>query len=176
MNNFKKVFIILLVLTILLGIKDYKIINELVNYDDAEELLEIIKTVNITYNSIPDFEILFYAKDSTESYKVYTILDKSETDKYDYNIYGYNGIVNIKIDGNEYSLKEALLENKITMEEIIGKANKDEKDRKITAKMYKDGGSMEYYYDNYTIIKFATLSGNRDVYIGTKDLRLTDIP
>ena len=176
MNNFKKVFIILLVLTILLGIKDYKIINELVNYDDAEELLEIIKTVNITYNSIPDFEILFYDQDSTESYKVYTILNKSETDKYDYNIYGYNGIVNIKIAGNEYSLKEALLENKITMEEIIGKANKDEKNGKITAKMYKDGGSMEYYYDNYTIIKFATLFENRDVYIGTKDLRLTDIP
>lgn len=151
-------------------------INKNIALVNAEELLEIIKTVNITYNAIPDFEILFYAKDSTDSYKVYKILDNSETDKYDYNIYGYNGIVNIKIDGNEYSLKEALLENKITMEEIIGKENKDEKDGKITAKMYKDGGSMEYYYDNYTIIKFATLSGNRDVYIGTKDLRLTDIP
>ena len=151
-------------------------INKNIALVNAEELLEIIKTVNITYNAIPDFEILFYAKDSTDSYKVYKILDNSETDKYDYNIYGYNGIVNIKIDGNEYSLKEALLENKITMEEIIGKENKDEKDGKITAKMYKDGGSMEYYYDNYTIIKFATLSGNRDVYIGTKELRLTDIP
>ena len=151
-------------------------INKNIALVNAEELLEIIKTVNITYNAIPDFEILFYAKDSTDSYKVYKILDNSETDKYDYNIYGYNGIVNIKIDGNEYSLKEALLENKITMEEIIGKENKDEKDGKITAKMYKDGGSMDYYYDNYTIIKFATLSGNRDVYIGTKDLRLTDIP
>ena len=151
-------------------------INKNIALVNAEELLEIIKTVNITYNAIPDFEILFYAKDSTDSYKVYKILDNSETDKYDYNIYGYNGIVNIKIDGNEYSLKEALLENKITMEEIIGKENKDEKDGKITAKMYKDGGSMEYYYENYTIIKFATLSGNRDVYIGTKDLRLTDIP
>lgn len=41
--------------------------------------------------------------------------------------------------------------------------------------VYKDGGSMEYHYDNYTIIKFATLSGNGDVYIGTKNLRLTDI-
>ena len=151
-------------------------INKNIALVNAEELLEIIKTVNITYNAIPDFEILFYAKDSTDSYKVYKILDNSETDKYDYNIYGYNGIVNIKIDGNEYSLKEALLENKITMEEIIGKENKDEKDGKITAKMYKDGGSMEYYYDNYTIIKFATLSGNRYLYIGTKDLRLTDIP
>ena len=151
-------------------------INKNIALVNAEELLEIIKTVNITYNAIPDFEILFYAKDSTDSYKVYKILDNSETDKYDYNIYGYNGIVNIKIDGNEYSLKEALLENKITMEEIIGKENKDEKDGKITAKMYKDGGRLEYYYDNYTIIKFPTLSGNRDVYIGTKDLRLTDIP
>ena len=68
-------------------------INKNIALVNAEELLEIIKTVNITYNAIPDFEILFYAKDSTESYKVYKILDNSETDKYDYNIYGYNGII-----------------------------------------------------------------------------------
>lgn len=158
-----------------ISFKNIVVVNNGLNYDETEELLEIIKTVNITYNSIPDFEILFYNQDLTESYKAYTILDKSETDKYDYNIYGYNGIVNIKIDGKEYSLKEALLENKITMEEIIEKANKDKKDEKITAEMYKDGGSMEYHYDNYTIIKFATLSGNRDAYIGTKNLRLIDI-
>ena len=149
--------------------------NGLVN-DEAEELLKVIKTLNITYNPIPDFEIFFYDKHPIESYKFYTILDKSETNKYNYNIYGYDGNVSIKIDGNEYSLKDALLENKITMEEIIEKANKDKEDGKITAEMYKDGGSMEYYYDNYTIVKFATLSGNRDVYIGTKNFRLTDIP
>lgn len=156
--------------------KNIALVNNGLNYDNTEELLEIIKTINITYNSIPDFEILFYDKNPIESYKVYTILDKSETDKYDYNIYGYDGIVNIKIDGKEYYLKEALLENKITMEEIIEKASKDEKDGKITAEMYKDGGSTEYHYDNYTIIKFATLSGNGDVYIGTKNLKLTEIP
>ena len=149
--------------------------NGLVN-DEAEELLKVIKTLNITYNPIPDFEIFFYDKHPIESYKFYTILDKSETNKYNYNIYGYDGNVSIKIDGNEYSLKDALLENKITMEEIIEKANKDKEDGKITAEMYKDGGRMEYHYDNYTIVKFATLSGNRDVYIGTKNFRLTDIP
>lgn len=156
--------------------KNIAVVNNGLAYDGAEELLEIIKTVNITYNSILDFEIIFYDNDSIESYKIYTILDKSETDIYDYNIYGYDGIVNIKIYGNEYSLKEALLENKITMEEIIEKAIKDEKEGKITSEMYKNGGSMEYHYDNYTIIKFATLSGNRDVYIGNKNLKLTDIP
>ena len=106
---------------------------------------------------------------------VNNVLDKTETDKYDYNIYGYDGSVDIKIDGKEYSLKEALLENKITMEEIIEKANQDEKDGKIRTEMYKDGGSMEYHYENYTIIKWHTLDGNKDVYIGNKDLKLSDI-
>lgn len=46
---------------------------------------------------------------------------------------------------------------------------------KIKADMYKDGGSMEYHYENYTIIKCHTVDGNRDVYIGTKDLKLTDV-
>ncbi len=49
---------------------------------------------------------------------------------------------------------------------------KMKKDGKITAEMYKDGGSMEYHYDNYTIIKFATLSGNGDAYIGTKKFKI----
>ena len=61
------------------------------------------------------------------------------------------------------------------MEEIIAKANQDEKDGKIKTEMYKDGGSMEYHYENYTIIKYHTLDGNRDVYIGTKGLKLNDI-
>lgn len=115
-----------------------------------------VKTTNIEIKSTDNFEILFYDKQPMESYKIYTILDKNEIDKYDYTIYGYDGSVNIRIDGKDYSLKEALLENKITMEEIIAKANQDEKDERIKADMYKDGGSMEYYYENYTIIKCHT--------------------
>ncbi len=134
-----------------------------------------VKATKIELKSAENFELLFYDKHLMESYKIYTILDKSETDKYNYTIYGYDGSVNIRIDDKDYSLKEALLENKITMEEIIAKANQDEKDGKIKADMYKDGGSMEYYYENYTIIKCHTLDGNRDVYIGTKNLRLTNV-
>lgn len=134
-----------------------------------------VNATKIEIKSIEDFEILFYDKHPMESYKIYTILDKSETDKYDYTIYGYDGSVNIRIDGNEYSLKDALLENKITMEEIIQKANKDLDNNKITGDMYKDGGSMIYQYDTYTIIKCHTIEGNRDVYIGTKEMTLNDV-
>ena len=57
------------------------------------------------------------------------------------------------------------------MEEIIQKANKD----LPNAASYDDGGSKEYHYENYTIIKCNTLNGNRDVYIGTKDMTLNDV-
>lgn len=135
-----------------------------------------IKATKIEVKSAENFEIIFKERQLIESYnKVYAILDKSETIKYDYTIYAYDGSVNIKIDDKEYHLKEALLENKITMEEIIEKANKDAKDEKIKVEMYKDGGSMEYHYESYTIIKCHTLGGNRDVYIGPKDLKLTNV-
>lgn len=57
------------------------------------------------------------------------------------------------------------------MEEIIAKANKD----LPFAISYDDGGSIEYHYENYTIIKFHTLDGNRDVYIGNKNMTINDL-
>lgn len=147
--------------------------NVKITYDGTimESYPAKVNATKIEIKSAEDFEILFYDKHPMESYRIYTILDKSETDKYDYTIYGYDGSVNIRIDGKEYSLKEALLENKITMEEIIAKANKDFPN----AVSYDDGGSMEYHYENYTIIKCHRLDGNRDVYIGTKNMTLNDV-
>ena len=119
-----------------------------------------------------DFKIVFKNKQLADSYNnVYAILDKSETNKYDYSIYAYMGSVNIIIDGIEYSLKDALKSNKITMEKIIEKAKKDIPD----AIVYRDGGSTVYHYENYTIIKVNKVNGNRDVYIGPKDMTLNDV-
>ena len=131
-----------------------------------------VNATKIELKSADNFEIIFKERQQTDSYnRIYAILDKSETDKYNYSIYAYEGSVNIVIDEQEYTLREALLENKITMEEIIAKANKDFPD----AITYDDGGSVEYHYENYTIIKFHTLDGNRDVYIGTKDMTINDL-
>lgn len=148
--------------------------NVKITYDGTimESYPTQVKAIKIEVKSAENFEILFKDRQPIDSYnKVYAILDKSETNKYDYTIYAYDGSVNIRIDGKEYSLKEALLENKITMEEIIAKANKDFPD----AVSYDDGGSIEYHYENYTIIKCHRLDGNRDVYIGTKEMTLNDV-
>lgn len=134
-----------------------------------------VDAIKIELKSAENFEIRFYDKHPETNNKINKILTQSETDKYDYSIYSYDGSVNILISGKEMSLRNALLENKITMNEIIEKANQDEKNGKIEAYIYKDGGSMEYHYENYTMIKYHTLEGNRDVYIGTKGMNMNDL-
>lgn len=97
---------------------------------------------------------------NTELYK-----NNSEFDLY------YFGLeeVNVKVNDEEMSLEGALRNGYLTLDGIITKANQDT-DEKESGEypynlMYKDGGSMEYHYDGYTIIKCHTLDGNRDVYI-----------
>lgn len=106
------------------------------------------------------------------------ILNNKDLDKYntDYDLY-YYGIdeVNITIDNKTMLLEDALKSGKITLDGIVEKANKDLNEGNITGDMYKDGGSMIYQYSNYTIIKLHTIDGNRDVYIGTKDMTIHDI-
>ncbi len=92
---------------------------------------------------------------------------------YDYNIY-YYGFDNctIQIGNEKIDLEQALIENRVTMEQIIEQAEKDSKAGIIGSDMCKDGGSMIYFYDTYTIIKSHSSDGNRDVYIGIPEMRL----
>ncbi len=121
------------------------------------------------------------------------ILNVSELDTYvgstfnsNYDLY-YYGLdeVNIVIDTHTSSLETALREGKTTLEDVIKKARFDclkyLTDSSIESKLlsrlssYDDGGTTEYMYENYTIIKMNTLDGDRDVYIGTTDMTLSKI-
>lgn len=120
-----------------------------------------IDTNDILINGYEEFKLT--VKTSKNNNKV-KILNSKELDKndIDYNLY-YYGIdeVNITINNTTISLEEALRSGKMTINGLIIKANKDFPN----AEVYKDGGSIEYHYDNYTIIKMHKLDGNRDVYI-----------
>ncbi len=114
------------------------------------------------------FELIF---NSTNDLETRTIIKAHDNNNYSYNIFSYGGNVTIKIDNVEYDLRTALLEEKITMEEIIEKANKDAfEDKTIKVDSLNDGGTNKYYYNDYTIIKRHTLDGNFDVYIGFPDM------
>ena len=103
------------------------------------------------------------------------ILKKGEDEKYDYNIYSYCGTVDIVIDGTKMSLRDALISNKITMSEIFDKAEKDYADKIIYTALYLDGGSKDYVYDDYSIIKLNKLDGNRDCYIGKTSMTTNEL-
>lgn len=89
---------------------------------------------------------------------------------YDLYYYGLDE-VNVEVDNEIISLEEALKAGKLTIDGIIAKANKDN----VKSDIYKDGGSMIYWYDDYTIIKCHFTNGNRDVYIGSKDMTMNKI-
>ena len=96
--------------------------------------------------------------------------------KYNYDIY-YYGIDNIiiEINNEKMDLVEALKKEKITMEQIIEQAESDCEAGVIGWDMYKEGGTMIYFYDTYKIIKSHSSDGNRDVFIGVPEMRLNDV-
>ena len=83
--------------------------------------------------------------------------------------------VNIFVDNKTMSLEEALRSGKMTIDGILIKANQDVSDGKIKSETYKDGGTTEWYYNDYNIVKKHTLSGDRDVYILRSNLTNRDI-
>jgi len=130
-----------------------------------------IKAIKIEVKSAEELEIRYYKRESDADKKVYTVLGENEKEKYNYSIYSVEGDATILINNEEISLRDALIQGKVTMEEIISKANKDFPN----AISYDDGGSREFHYEDYTIIKISKLDGNRDVYIGPADMKIHDL-
>lgn len=134
-----------------------------------------INSNEISIDGYNDFEIIVKKSDNIGKKKILNNKDL-DADKQDFNLY-YYGLdeVTVKVDNKTMPLEEALKSGKVTLQGIVAKANKDLDAKKIKGDTYKDGGSTIYQYDTYTIIKCHRLDGNRDVYIGTKDMTLNDV-
>ena len=134
-----------------------------------------IDTNKILIQGFEEFEL---SVKESEDKKKSKILNNQELDKWnsDFDLY-YYGLeeVNIFVDNKTMSLEEALKSGKMTIDGILAKANEDVSNGIIQTEMYKDGGTTEWYYEDYTIIKRHSLDGNRDVYIGIPEMRLRDL-
>ncbi len=90
---------------------------------------------------------------------------------YEYMVYSYGlDRVYINIGTGLTPLSTALRDNLITMEDITNKCDRDVEKGIIPNIMYKDGGSKIYKYDDYTIVKYDTVEGYKDIYIGTPEI------
>lgn len=137
--------------------------------------VEVEVEKNISADGYSDFEISIVKSENKESKRV---LNNQELYKHnsDYDLY-YYGVdeINVTVDNKTMPLEDALRSGKVTIEKIISNANRDLDEGRITGDMYKEGGTMEYHYDTYAIIKSHSLDGNRDVYIGVPEMRLTEV-
>lgn len=132
-----------------------------------------VKATKIELKSADKFSLVFYQKNMVTPKQIETIISEGEIENVNYNVYAFEGnvAINLNSDSSDLTessipLREALLQNKITMNEIIQKANRDFPD----AEWVNDYGEiMEYRYENYTIIR------NRDVYIGGKNMTIRDL-
>ncbi len=130
-----------------------------------------IETDNISIDGYEDFKIEVKPSNKIETKKILNNKDLS-ADNQDYNLYFYGlDEVNVIVDNKTMSLEDALKSGKMTIQGIIQKANKDFPN----ATSYDDGGSVEYHYEDYSIIKVHKLDGNRDVYIGVPSMKLNDL-
>ena len=134
-----------------------------------------IDSNEILIEGFEEFEIS--VKESKDKKKT-KILNNQELYKnnsaFDLYYYGLEE-VNILVDNKTMSLEEALRSGKMTIDGILAKANQDVSDGKIQTEMYKDGGTTEWYYEDFNIVKKHTLDGDRDVYILRNDLKNRDI-
>lgn len=145
-----------------------------INTDDGK--MSSIKTDDISVEGFREWEMTVVSSNDNVSKKIYDKAQPHDSDSTShwyrqYNLY-YHGLedVIITVDGEQHSLAHALKRGKITMSAILAKANRDVSDGIISDLRYKDGGSAVFKYPDYTIVKYHTLDGNDDMYIGTPDI------
>ncbi len=152
---------------------------------DTEKNILVPK--NIRLYSFDDFSIIFDKNDKKEKELMYSKNDnKNEENKGNFDIFKYNGEPYIEFNennknynkekgNNKYKLSEALNNHMIFPDYIIAKANYDVINNNIKYDVYTDGGSIEYEYPNYTIIKYNTLNGKNDLIITDENTKLYNL-
>ena len=104
------------------------------------------------------------------------IAEKNQFDNLDFGVYTIAGDVSITIEEDMvYSLEDALSQGIITVQDILDQAIEDEKYGICERAYNQDGGSTEYRYADYTILKYSTLNGNKDLVIGMQGTILNQV-
>mgnify|MGYP003317076937 CR=1 FL=1 len=144
--------------------------NDGINID--EDKIASICTDDISTEGFREWSLTVLPSNVPEKKLAIPKAPQYDTDWYrQYNLY-YYGLagVGIEVDGRNIDLSAAINQGMITMSAILAKCNRDVLNGIIEELSYDDGGSSVYRYPDYTIVKYHTLDGNDDMYIGTTDM------
>ncbi len=105
-----------------------------------------------------------------------TIIDHNTNTEYEYSVHTLGGDVDFTIENDMvYTLEKALEENIVTVEDILNQATMDADYGICEEGGYSDGGSTEFMYEDYTILKYSTLDGLEDLVIGYKGQIINEV-
>lgn len=165
-----------------IGIIDKLIPNEYIPKLNGETNIEEILNASVydkTYNKI----VLFYDNEYVLFYKInndnnkniikYVIMEDENGDNYKIYYYGIDSAM-ITVDKDNYDFEQAILTGTLTLDEILAEMKLYAELNDGGTKIYKDNGSRKYFSDSYSIIKCNTVDGNRDIYIGDKDMLMEE--
>lgn len=74
--------------------------------------------------------------------------------------------ITVEKNGKKYDFKDAILQNVITLDEVFESANRSES--------YWDGGTVEYFYDDFKIIAYQRTFDCNDIVIGNMDMEMKE--
>ncbi len=142
--------------------------------DSMNDKFEIV-TEDISTEGFRDFELVIEDTGEKSFEKVLLAKEANEMISFghmsnvDVSTYGVS--VTVLVDEKEVTLAEALKKGYITPQAIIMMTNRDVKLNVAKEITYRDGGSREYVYENFKIIKYNTTEGKHDLYIGSLNMK-----
>ena len=105
-----------------------------------------------------------------------TIIDHNTNVDYEYSVHTLGGDVDFTIENDMvYTFEKALEEKIITVKDILKQAKMDAEYGICYRGDYSDGGSTEFMYEDYTILKYSTLDGLEDLVIGYKGQIINEV-
>ena len=78
-------------------------------------------------------------------------------------VYVSGGIMMIEIGKTPKTLELALHDGDVSVSDILAAAEQDVEDGDVRTEEYPDG-SVEYYYDSFTLVRLNTVKGDKNVY------------
>lgn len=129
----------------------------------------------ILYKELYIYEVITYFPQINDVEEVeHMITTKIKLKDYDIVFYG-NQEFYMNYKGKEIELRYSLINKIITIDKIIEQAERDCKNNIAYKGSYLDGGSIEYRYNDFSIIKMKSFNGNRNVYIGDRSLDINNL-
>lgn len=152
--------------------------NEIVNlqfetFMDVTEFTVICSYSLESSNYTNKFELNYHQRKDNG---LETIIDKNDNPDYEYSIHTLGGDVGFTIENDMvYTFKKALKEKILTAEDILNQARIDSEYGICQRRDYSDGGSTEFMYEDYTILKYRTLDELEDLVIGHKGQIINEV-